>query len=70
MWLADGVFVSNHDHHYFHYNWGWDGSWNGFFFEDRWNPGKKEFDDDGNETSQGDYGKDFKYKLKCSYISW
>lgn len=69
-WIADGVFVSNHDHHYFHYNWGWSGLYNGFFFEDRWNPGRSEFDDAGNEIPQGDYGKDFKYHLKCSYISW
>ena len=70
MWIADGVFVSDHDHYYFHYNWGWSGQHNGYFFEDRWNPGKKEFDDYGNETPQGDYGMDFKYNLKCSYISW
>ncbi|MDU1891602.1 MAG: C10 family peptidase [Dysgonomonas sp.] len=70
MWLADGVFVSNHDHHYFHYNWGWSGEHNGFFFEDRWNPGKSEFNDDGSEKPQGDYGKNYKYGLKASYISW
>lgn len=69
-WVADGVFVSDHDHQYFHYNWGWGGNYNGYFFEDRWNPGRSEFDDNGNEVPQGDYGKDFKYKLRCAFVSW
>lgn len=70
MWLADGVFKTNHGRYYFHYNWGWNGIDNGYYFDDRWDPGRREFDDDGNEVSQVDKNRDYRNNLRCMFISW
>lgn len=70
MWLSDGVFVCCHTHQYFHYNWGWGGRYNGYFFEDRWNPSQGEFNDTGNlKPQENDYYKNYKYNLKCILVS-
>jgi len=56
MWVCDG-----YEHHQnscysilrFHMNWGWNGTYNGWYFFDTWNPG----------TYNYQYAKDFTYNI-------
>jgi hypothetical protein len=44
VWVGDGIYsfhqtCPNNSYYYLHMNWGWGGNYNGWYFNNNWNPG-------------------------------